>query len=120
MFLLPESIKRIRLKTKKRWKHLFPHYKYIGVFYRCSMADNSILCGPIWSIFEFDILHVFNTYKFKMDQVNSNPRKNGNINFFAVPNSVFHGQIWPYFKLVQALMYVIITCKYEKDLIKNS
>ena len=28
--------------------------------------------------------------------------------------------IWPNFKLIQALMYVIITCKYEKDLIKNS
>ena len=30
------------------------------------------------------------------------------------------GWIWPNFKLIQALMYVIITCKYEKDLIKNS
>ena len=28
--------------------------------------------------------------------------------------------IWPNFKLIQALMYVIITCKYEKDLIKNN
>ena len=30
------------------------------------------------------------------------------------------GWIWPNFKLIQALMYVIITSKYEKDLIKNS
>ena len=30
-------------------------------------------------------------------------------------NSVVRGQIWPNFKLIQALMYVIITCKYEKD-----
>ena len=30
------------------------------------------------------------------------------------------GWIWPNFKLIQALMYVIITCKYEKDPIKNS
>ena len=29
------------------------------------------------------------------------------------------GLIWPNFKLIQALMYVIITCKYEKDPIKN-
>ena len=28
--------------------------------------------------------------------------------------------IWPNFKLIQALMYVIITCKYEMDPIKNS
>ena len=30
------------------------------------------------------------------------------------------GLIWPNFKLIQALMYVIITCKYEKDPIKNN
>ena len=35
-------------------------------------------------------------------------------------NSVVHGRIWPNFKLIQALMYVIITCKYEKDRIKNN
>ena len=30
------------------------------------------------------------------------------------------GLIWPNFKLIQALIYVIITCKYEKDSIKNN
>ena len=35
-------------------------------------------------------------------------------------NSVVHGRIWPNFKLIQTLMYVIITCKYEKDSIKNN
>ena len=34
-------------------------------------------------------------------------------------NSVVRGRTWPNFKLIQALMYVIITCKYEKDPIKN-
>ena len=34
-------------------------------------------------------------------------------------NSVVRGRIWLNFKLVQALMYVVITCKYEKDPIKN-
>ena len=29
-------------------------------------------------------------------------------------------QIWPNFKLVQALMYVIVNCNYEMDPIKNS
>ena len=33
-------------------------------------------------------------------------------------NSVVRGRNWLNFKLIQALMYVIITCKYEKDLIK--
>ena len=35
-------------------------------------------------------------------------------------NSVVRGRIWPNFTLIQALMYVIITCKYEKDPIKNN
>ena len=35
-------------------------------------------------------------------------------------NSVVRGRIWPNFKLIQALMYVIITCMYEKDPIKNN
>ena len=35
-------------------------------------------------------------------------------------NSVVRGRIKPNFKLIQALMYVIITCKYEKDPIKNN
>ena len=29
-------------------------------------------------------------------------------------------RIWPNFNLIQALMFVIFTCKYEKDLMKNS
>ena len=35
-------------------------------------------------------------------------------------SSVVRGRIWPNFKLIQALMYVIITYKYEKDPIKNN
>ena len=35
-------------------------------------------------------------------------------------SSVVRGRIWPNVKLIEALMYVIITCKYEKDPIKNN
>ena len=35
-------------------------------------------------------------------------------------NSVVPGQICPNFKLIQALMYSIISCKYEKDSIENN
>ena len=35
-------------------------------------------------------------------------------------NSVVRGWIWPNFKLIQALMYGIVTCRYEKDLMENS
>ena len=30
------------------------------------------------------------------------------------------GRIWPNFELIQALMYVIVTCKSEKDPIKTA
>ena len=30
------------------------------------------------------------------------------------------GRIWPNFKLIQAPIYVLITCKYEKNPIKNT
>ena len=30
------------------------------------------------------------------------------------------GRIWPNYELIQALIHVLITCKYEKDPIKNS
>ena len=34
-------------------------------------------------------------------------------------NSVVHGQISPNFELIQALMNIIVTCKYEMNPIKN-
>ena len=51
------------------------------------------------------------------------PRKSGDTVFPIITLSVTmetSGWIWPNFKLIQDLMYVIITCKYEKDSIKNS
>ena len=34
--------------------------------------------------------------------------------------TVVRGRIRPNFELMQAVMYVIVTCKYKKDPIKNS
>ena len=34
-------------------------------------------------------------------------------------NSAVLGQIWPKFELVRDILVVLITCKYEEDLIKN-
>ena len=44
-------------------------------------------------------------------------------NFFRphrVAKSVVSGPIWPKFKLVRDFMYVLVTCKYKKDWIKNN
>ena len=51
------------------------------------------------------------------------PRKSGDTVFPIITLSVTietSGRIWPNVELIQALMYVIISCKYEKDPIKNS
>ena len=64
----------------------------MGVFSRCSRADNSVVGGPIWPKFELirDIMHVLVTYKFKMDLINSDREK--------VATSIFldaQGQLTP-------------------------
>ena len=92
----------------------------MGVFFRRSRADNSVVGGPIWPKFKLigNIMHVLVTYKFKMELINSERHQ-----FFRrsrAANSVVSSGIWPKFELVQALMYVLVTCKYEKDRIKNS
>ena len=35
-------------------------------------------------------------------------------------NSVVGGQIWPKFELIQDIMHVLITCKFEKDRINSN
>ena len=67
---------RIENNQEKVEHHFFRIISQWGIFIR-SRADNSILCGSIWSKFELllDIMHVLNTYKCKMDQINSDPEK---------------------------------------------
>ena len=66
-------------------------------------------------------MHVLDTYKFKMDWINTKREKMETSIFHTLKgNSVVHGRIWPNFRYIQALMYVVITCKYEKDSIKNN
>ena len=43
---------------------------------------------------------------------------NGNVTLSVAMET--SGRIWPNFELIQALIHVLMTCKYEKDPIKNS
>ena len=99
-------------------------YRTNGPLVKHSSANYSILCGTIWSKFELllDIMHVLDTYKFKMDWIYTKREKMETSIFrrLRAANSVVRGRIWPNFKFIQALMYVIITCMYEKDPIKNN
>ena len=81
--------------------------------------------GPIKPKFELvqALMHVIIACKYEKDQMKNSREKKWRQLFPIIILSVTmetSGWIWPNFKLIQALMYVIITCKYEKDLIKNS
>ena len=43
---------------------------------------------------------------------------NGNVTLSVAMET--SSRIWPNFELIQALIHVLMTCKYEKDPIKNS
>ena len=68
-------------------------------------------------------MHVIITCKYKKDQMKNSREKVETPFFPIITLSVTmetSGWIGPNFKFIQALMYVIITCKYEKDPIKNN
>ena len=69
------------------------------------------------------LMYIIVTCKYEMNPI-KHVRENVMTPFFpTVTLSVAmetSGRIWPNFELIQALMHVLITCKYEKDPIKNS
>ena len=75
-------------------------------------------------------MHALITYKYEKNPIKNNRE---NVDFVSLlyvygfffrrsraANSVVRDQTRPNFELNQALMYVIVTCIYEKDPIKNS
>ena len=68
-------------------------------------------------------MHVIDTCKYEKERMKNSREKVETPFFSIITLSVTmetSGWIWPNFNLIQALMYVIITCKYEKDPIKKS
>ena len=89
-----------------------------------SRAPNTAVHGQIsWnSELNRDLIAVLVTWKNEEDLI-----KNNKVNAWT-PFSHYksmgifsnaQGQIWMNFELVRALMYVVVLCKYGKDLIKN-
>ena len=117
MSLIPTNLKWIGLiQSKKKWKHQF---------FRRQRAANSVVHGRIWPNFKLiqALMYVIITCKYEQDPFKKQQGKRGNTIFQIITLSVAmetSGRMWPNFKIIQALMYVIITCKYEKDPIKNS
>ena len=68
-------------------------------------------------------MYIIVTCKYEMNPTKKRLKKRDDAVFLSVTLSVAmetSGHIWPNFKLIQALMHVLINCKYEKDPIKNS
>ena len=68
-------------------------------------------------------MHAIIVCKYEKDQMKNSRDKVETPFFPIITLSVTmetSGWIWPNFKVIQALMYVIITGNYEKDPIKNS
>ena len=118
-------MKRIRSRTaEKKWRHRFSHYKPMGIFsdVQGQLTPQSVVQSGRNS----------NSSKLScMSSLPASMKMNGQKTaekkwrhrFFIITQSVTmdtSSWIWPNFKLIQALMYVIITCKYEKDPIMNS
>ena len=68
-------------------------------------------------------MHVIISCKYEKNQIINSQEKVATPFFSSITLSVAmetSSGIWPNFKLIIALTYVIVTCKYEIDLIKNS
>ena len=88
--------------------------------------------GRIWPNLELiqAFMHVLIACKYEKDQM-KNSGENVMTSFSPLlvygiffrssraANSVVHGRILANFELIQALMYIIVTCKYEMNLFKN-
>ena len=81
--------------------------------------------GLIWPNFQLiqAFMYVIITCKYEKDPIKNNGEKVATPFFQIQTLSVAmetSGWIWPNFELIQAFMYVLIACKYEKDQMKNS
>ena len=107
---------RVIIQSEKKWKHQF---------FRRLRAANSVVLGRIWPNFKLiqAFMYVIITCKYEKDPIKNNREKEATPFFQIITLSVAMETsclIWPNFELIQTLMYVIISCKYEKDPIKNN
>ena len=125
MLSLPASMKRIRSRTaEKKCRHRFSHYKPMGIFsdVQGQLTPQSVVqSGQNTNTSELSYMSLLPASMGR--NRSKTAKKKWRHRFPIITLSVTmetSGRIWPNVELIQALMYVIITCKYEKDQIKNS
>ena len=120
------EVDQIKNEGARVFTRFFPLLVY-GDFSRRSRAANSAVLGPTWPNFELvrDVINVLVTCKYEEDPIQNRGARvftTLNVIFFRrarADNSGVGGGIWPKFELIQAFMYVLVTCKNEDDRIKN-
>ena len=125
MSSLPASMKKIQLKMKALdCSQDFSHYKSMGIFSDAQgqLTQQSLVrSGRISN--SSDILWM-SSLPASMKKIRSKMKALEWTQHFLHYNCMVametSGRIWPNFELIQALIHVLITCKYEKNPIKNS
>ena len=118
-------IQALRSRTaEKKWRHPFSIYWPMGIFsaVQGQLTPQSVVqSGRNTNSSALSCMSSYlQVWKWTDEK---QPRKSGDTVFSIITISITmetSAWIWPNFQLIQALMYVIITCKYEKDLIKKS
>ena len=125
MSSIPAKMKKIKLKMKAvDCSQDFSHYKSMGIFpdAQGQLTPQSLVrSGRISNSSE---LLWMSSLPASMKKIRSKMKALEWTQHFPHYNSMVametSGRIWPNFELIQALIHVLITCKYEKNPIKNS
>ena len=125
MSSIPARMKEIQLKMKALdCSQDFSHFKSMGIFpdAQGQLTPQSLVrSGRISNLSE--ILWM-SSLPASMKKIRSKMKALEWTQHFPHYNSMVametSGRIWPNFELIQALIHVLITCKYEKNPIKNS
>ena len=125
MSSIPARMKKIQLKMKAQdCSQDFSHYKSMGIFpdAQGQLTPQSLVrSGRISNSFEILWMSLLPA---SMKKIRSKMKALEWTQHFPHFKSMVametNGRIWPNFELIQALIHVLITCKYEKNPIKNS
>ena len=122
--LLPVIMMKIEfIVTEKKWRHHFLYYKYMGKNFSTQGRITPkwiIRSGLTSNLFELLFLFLLSASLTKIQSKVT--EKSWRHNFFHCSracNSKMTGQIQPKFELMLDFMPVLVTCKFDKDLIHS-
>ena len=127
MSSLPARMKRIKLKMKVLdCSQDFSHYKSMGIFPDAQgqlTLQSTVRSGQSSNLSKTLLLSSLpakiKEIRSKIEALECSQHYTSIFRRARADNSRVGGGIWPKFKLIQAFMHVLLTCKNEVDQIKN-